>query len=289
VSITVSELIEEIQDQIPAEKLPSLFPALNRAIKTIAKKLYLLESDLLLGELAVPLFASIDYTASTIAFASGGNETADIITDSASGFAAEGFQADMPIETDSATSANIGPHRIASVAAATLNLDARESVLTTEAAGSSITITSVADFGYMPDDFWGFVGEEPYIDGYTWTLKPLPNQLTALAYTSAGTPNWYKLKNNRLYVYPATSADITIKGDYWKKPQMLSAMNDYIPWNEQFDDAISEYLSRVLIAGVAASDESLHVFLNESVALITSKRSRKAPNVMPGGINYDLY
>lgn len=288
-STTVSELIEEIQDSIPEGKLPNLFPALNRAIKTIAKKLYILESDLLLGELAVSLFASVDYTAATLAFASGGNETADTITDSASGFVAEGFRVDMPIEADSSVSGNSGPHRITSVAAATINLDARESVLTTEAAGSSITITSVADFGYMPDDFWGFIGEDPYMDGYMRTMLPLPNQQTALANTSAGTPSYYKLKNNRLYVYPGTSSDITIKGDYWKKPQALSAMNDYVPWNEQFDDVISEYLSKVLIAGVAASDEALHVFLNESVALITSKRSRRAPSLMPAGINYDIY
>jgi hypothetical protein len=286
-AIMVSDLIEEIQDQIPAERLPGLFPALNRAIKTIAKKLYILESDLLLGELSVPIFASIDYAAATIGFSSGGNESGDTIVDSASGFVTAGFQADMPIETDSAL--NAGPHRITSVIAGTIALDDRESRLTTAAEGSDVTITSIADFGFLPDDFWGFVGEEPYIDGYVWTLKPLPNQLTALAYTSAGTPSYYKLKNNRIYVYPGTSTDITIKGDYWKKPPALSTMNDYVPWNEQFDDAISEYLSKVLIAGVASTDAALHEFLNESVSLITSKRSGKAPVKMPGGINYDLY
>jgi len=468
-SIMVSDLIEEIQDQIPAERLPGLFPALNRAIKTIAKKLYILESDLLLGELSVPIFASIDYAAATIGLLSGGNETSDTITDSADGFVTAGFQVGMPIGMNSALSGNLGPHRISSLVAGTITLDARESRLTTEAEGvyhavyppaysstyvkattylagdtvppgidftsapwnatnpstsltgaagnaawksaffqvtnqcfhiklseaaviariyyenyhssgantnygvknfsfwgsnteadfldtayandgtwveltadlsasqfdehaaadaadpkyitssnvtnylyyrfkiadnwgyaanmairrlvllEAATITSIADFGYMPDDFWGFVGEEPYIYGYKWPLKPLPDQATALLYTSPGTPNYYKLKNNRLYVYPGTSTDIIIKGDYWKKPPALSTMNDYVPWNEQFDDVISEYLSKVLIAGVASSDAALHEFLNESVSLITSKRSGKAPVKMPGGINYDLY
>lgn len=285
-STTVSELIEEIQDMIPDNRLPNLFPALNRAIKTIAKKLYVLESDLLLGELSVSLFASVDYTATTIAFASGGNETADTITDSDSKFVTEGFVAGMPIETNSTASGNSDPHRIFSAAAATINLDARESTITTVAAGSSVTITSIADFGYMPDDFWGFTNEKPYIDGYTWTLDPLPNQQAALVYTSAGVPKFYKLKNNRLYVYPGTSSNITIKGDYWQKPAMVTAMNDYVPWNEQFDDAIMEYLSKVLIAGIAASDQALQAFLYDAVSLVATKRSRKTATPMPGGLYY---
>lgn len=285
-STTVSELIEEIQEAIPEKSLPNLFPALNRAIQMIAKRLYVLESDVLLGVLNVGIYASIDYTADTIAFVSGGNETADTLTDSASGLVTEGFVAGMPIETDSSATGNAGPHRIYSVAAATINLDARESTLTTAAAGSDVTITSVADFGYLPDDFWGFTGERPYIDGYTWTLLPLPNQQTALAYTSAGVPKFYKLKDNRLYVYPGTGTDITIKGDYWRKPARITAMNDYIPWNEQFDDAIAEYLSKVLIAGIAASDLNLKEYLYDAVSLVASKRGHKAPVSMPGGLNY---
>lgn len=282
---TVSDLIEEIQDMIPEERLPNLFPALNRAIRTIAKRLFVLGSDLVISEMSVSLFASIDYTASTIAFVSGGLETADTITDTASQFVVEAFMADMPIETNS--TGNEGPSRIYSVAAGVINLDARESVVTAAAAGTSVKITSLADFGYLPDDFWGLV-DKPYIDGYTWPLEPLPNQSTKLIYASnSGTPRYYELKGNRLYVTPAAGTDVTIKGDYWKKPTALTGMDDYVPWNELFDDAIEEYLSRVLIAGVAVTDADLKSYISGAVDMVTPKRSKKAPAQMPGGIRWN--
>jgi len=285
VSTTVSDIIEEIQDRIPEERLPNLFPALNRAIRTIAKRLFALESDLVIAGMETSLFASVDYTALTIAFVSGGLETADTITDSASEFVAEGFEVDMPIKTSNTS--NPGPMRITTVAADIINLDAKESVMTSVPAGTCVTITSVDDFGYLPDDFWGFI-EKPYIDGYTWPLNPLPNPGTKLIYAAtSGTPRYYELKGNRLYVTPGTGTDITIIGDYWQKPAKLTTMDDYLPWNELFDDAIEEYLSRVLIAGVAATDAELGKYLSGAVDLVVPKRSKKAPAQMPGGIRWN--
>lgn len=278
----VADLIEEIQDGIPDDKLSSLFPALNRAVSIISNRLYILESDLIIGELSVSLFASIDYTAATLAFVNGGIEAVDTITDSASQFVAEGFAANMPIETDCA--ANPGPFRIAAVAAGTITMDAMESI-TTEGSGASYTITSIPDYGYLPNDFGGLV-EKPYINGKTWELEPLPSQRSKLIYASAGEPKYYKLKGNRIFVTPAASSDATIEGDYYRKPVLLTKMNDYVPFYGAMDAAIQEYLRRVLISGASGNDDLLETFLHGEIDLVVPRRNKKAPVNMPGGIRW---
>lgn len=83
---TVADIMDELQDRIPKERIGSLFPALNRAIGLLAKRLYILESDLIIDDLSINIFAQISYEASTIAFVDGKSETEDTITDSASQF-----------------------------------------------------------------------------------------------------------------------------------------------------------------------------------------------------------
>jgi len=88
----------------------NLIPVVNRAIRDISKRLYVLDSGLVVGEMAVDVFAEATYTAS-LAFTASGSGVAGTITDAASGFVTEGFQAGMPIVTDHAV--NAGPFRIA--------------------------------------------------------------------------------------------------------------------------------------------------------------------------------
>jgi hypothetical protein len=277
-STLVSDLIEEIQDRIPENKLPNLFPALNRAIKIIADRLYLLDSSLVIGELSVSAYASVDYTASTIAFVDGGVDAVDTITDSANQFVTEGFEADMPIETT--CTSNLGPFRVTAVVAGTLTIHIENSV-TKQIAGSSYKITSIADYGYLPDDFGGFV-EKPYINGYTWELLPLPNQAAKLAYSSAGVTKFYKLKGNRLYLIPATNTDITIKGDYYKRATAITKMSNYVPFYGAMDGAIQEYLIKVLGGDPSGAEAALLALAD----LAASKRDKKAPVGMPGGIEW---
>lgn len=275
---TVADLIEEIQDRIPPGAYANIFPALNRAIKIVSERLYVLESSLIIGELSVAAYASVDYTASTITFVDGGLEMTDTITDSANKFVAEGFKAGMPIKTT--CSGNTGPFRIATVAAGTLTLHAEESV-TKQAAGSSYTITSVADFCYLPDDFGGFV-EKPYMSGYTWELDPLPSQAAKLAYSSAGVPKFYKTKGNRLYLTPAPAVDITIMGDYYRKATTITKSNQYVPFYGVMDGAIQEYL----IAALSGGGSKITDILVSAAELAASKRDKKAAVPMPGGINW---
>lgn len=280
-STLVSDLFDNIQDRIPPENMEKIFSALNQAIGILSNRLYVLDSDLIIGDLSVSIFASIDYASDTIAFVDGGIDAVDTITDSDSAFVTEGFEADMPIETD--CTGNAGPFRITTVAAGTLTLHAEEAVTTT-AAGTEYTITSVEDFGYLPSDFNGLV-EKPYIDGYTWELEPLKSQITKLAYTSAGIPKWYKVRGNRLYVYPGTDTDITLEGEYYKLPTTITKMNQYVPFYGVMDRAIEEYLIRALSLSPATTDD-LEAFLFRQIDLFASKRPKKTHVSMPGGVDY---
>lgn len=265
-----------------------LYTALNRAIRVIAKRLYWRKSDIIQGELSVSLWAEVTATGTDIAFV---DSNPDTITSTTTDFVDEGFVAGMHITTDSTT--NPGPFEIASVATNAITLISTDSV-TTEAAGSSITITSNDDFGDLPTDFWG-LRTRPNINGKTWELLPLPSRNTALSYTTAGTPHYYKIKGMRLYVYSPTASDITINGDYFVRPTALSAETDTIPWNELFDDAIEEYLIRFyqeFWEEEATKPEdffALDKFLYEAVDSVIVERDQEAPTEMPSGIDWEGY
>jgi hypothetical protein len=127
--------------------IDDLVHVVDQAVRTIAKRLYVLESDLITGQMEVKVFAEVSYKAGTIAFVDSGPDT---ITDTAAQFVAEGFVADMPITTDA--SGNTGPFKIATAVAGTLTLASTDTV-TAALAGSDVTITSDASFGYLPTDF----------------------------------------------------------------------------------------------------------------------------------------
>ena len=282
---TVADIMDELQDRIPQERIGSLFPAINRAIGLLSKRLYLLDSDLIIGDLEVNIYAQQTYTAATIAFVDGKSEAVDTITDTASQFVAEEFDVDMPIKTNCA--GNEGPFRITAVAAGTLTLSADSSV-TAQAAGSSYTITSQNDFGYLPDDFGGLI-DKPYVVGYQYPLEPLPSQYVKMAYLSStgvntGTPTYYQVKGGRLHIIPATGSDIVIGGDYYKKPAKLIMMDDILPFDGMLDDALAEYLLQVLAGGVSIADDSLKTILYDAVDLIAKKRPKKAAPKTPRGI-----
>jgi len=282
---TVADIMDELQDRIPKERIGSLFPALNRAVGLLAKRLYLLKSDLVIGELAVNIYAQEIYTAATIAFVNGKSEAVDTITDSAAQFIAEGFEEDMPITTN--CSGNAGPFRISSVAVGTLTLHPN-SAITAQIAGSSYTLTSANDFGYLPADFWGLV-DKPCIVGYQYPLEPLPDQYTQMKYMSSsgmntGTPIYYKLQKDKLRIIPATGSDIVISGDYFQKPATLTDMDDALPFEGMLDDALTEYLLNVLAGGTSTAETNLQAILDDAVDLVIAMRPKKAAATLPPGI-----
>ncbi|MCE5336831.1 MAG: hypothetical protein LLG06_19815 [Desulfobacteraceae bacterium] len=283
-STQILDFLDEIQGRIPENKIPDFFPALNQAIRAISRRLYKLDSGLVKGNLSIPIYAEDSYAAATIAFVDGGPDAADTITDSAVQFVVEGFSAGMAITTT--CTGNTGPFRITAVAAGTITLHAEDSVVA-QAVGSSYTITSDDEYGYLPDDFGGLVeNEKPYVDGYTYGLLPLPSQETKLKYTSAGVPNWYQIKGSRFYVTPPTSADITIRGDYWQRTVRKTKVSEYLPFNGVFDDVIGELVVRILDKGIAEAGAELDNFIASVVDPIVQKQGQKAPVHMPCGINW---
>jgi len=228
---TVADIYSFIQYRPDIQvTIDDLVHVVDQAVRTIAKRLYVLESDLITGQMEVDIFASVDYTAS-MAFV---DSNPDTITDAASQFVAEGFEVDMPITTSHAS--NPGPFRIATVAVGTLTLATTDAV--TAAIASSFKITSDDSYGFLPTDFWG-LKNKPYLDGKDYTLLPLPSVDVEIAYTSAGEPRYYKIRGTKIYVTPHTSADYTIKADYFQKPTAITTTTATLPFNELFDDLIA--------------------------------------------------
>jgi hypothetical protein len=280
----LSELIDEMGGRLPNDKIPNLIPVVNRAVAILAKRLYIHKSDLIKDDLAIAIAAEVTYTASTISFVSGGDASADSIVDTAGQFVVEGFVAGMAIFSDCA--GNTGNFKIDSVTSNVITLILTDKVTVT-AAGSAVTLTSRANFGYLPDDFFGFLSE-PNIDGYTNTLPQIPNRAEELtwALAGAGLPQYHKLMGDKLYVYPATSSDITIGGEYFKKVTKLTSMDDYVPFAGLFDDVIQDYIIAILGGGPAAT-VGLAGMLGTAVDLIVAKREIKTIQKMPGGIDYN--
>lgn len=283
---TFEQIIDEHLHRIPDDQIENVFLLVNRAIRLISKRLYLHKSDLIRGDADLNLYASVSYTADTIAFVSGATST---ITDSADQFVAEGFQSGMYIETDHAT--NTGPYLIDSVAVGTLTLDSGDSV-TSESAGTDYTITSLANYCDLPSDFWGLI-TNPRIPASRRKLVPLPGVETRLRYEGiSGTPLYFSISGKHLRVYPETGGDIVISVEYYKKPTSITALTDTMPWYELFDDAIGEYIVALIHTGAsfdATTAGEIQKLLFDAVDLVVSSRSMPAAKGMPGGINYDDY
>jgi hypothetical protein len=249
-----------------------LIHIVNGAVRSIAKRLYVLGSSLIVGQMAVNIFEEITYTAS-LAFV---NSNPDTITDGANQFVIEGFEVGMPITTNNTT--NPGPYRLQTVTAGTLTLASAESVTAAGAASTKITVDD--SIGYLPSDFWG-LADKPYISGKKYPLLPLPSVDVALQYTT-GDPIYYQVKGTKLYVTPSTGSDYTVIADYYKKPTELTATTDTVPFHELFDDLISEYIMQYF-RGKGGAVEQL---ITQGVDLIALKYDKKAP-ATASGINWN--
>ena len=266
-SSTVQDILNLMQYRLDYQG--DLSHLINQSIRLIAKRLYLFNSGLLKSDLVLSFSAPISYTASTISFASWSSPAT--ILDSASGFLTAGFVAGSPLNTDSTI--NTGPYTIASVTAGTITLMPSDS-LTLQSSGTAVTLTEQNSWTNLPTDFWGLsTGPEDdiYIDGRQWILNPLPERAGAILYPSAGQPVYYEVRGTRFYVYPASSEAITIKGIYFAKPALVTAVTDTIPFNEQFDDVIADY---TVAAYKGETMKLLEGMIFDAVDAITIKRDR---------------
>jgi len=257
----------------------ALIPIVNQAIRTIAKRLYFLESDLITAQMSVPIYSEQVYTAATIGFTASTSTVAGTITDSAAQFVAEGFAVGMPITTNSTL--NPGPFRIAAVTTTVITLVLTDTVVV-EAEGSSKTITSDDAYGFLPSDFWG-MRDKPYLDTKTWALVPLPSQDVDLQYSGPGEPLYYKIRGMKVYMTPHAGGNYTLKGDYFSRPSTVTLTTSTVPFNELFDDLIAEYIAMYFRNDATAVERQiLDKELKEGVDLAASKYDRQGPVVAPG-------
>ena len=157
---------------------------------------------------------------------------------------------------------------------------------------SDLAVSLVEDDtkGSLPADFWG-LDSHPYLSGYTYTLLPLPSVEVKLSYTGTGTPKYYEIKGVYIYVTPTASGSFTIIGDYSVKPTKITASTATIPFNELFDDVITDYIKLYFkdpVGGVVNVPQS---WINK-IDLVASKRGKKAPfhtNVDGMGISWNNY
>lgn len=280
---TVQDLLNYMQFRVDIAN-PNLYPLINNACRQIARRLYQLGSAIVKDEMAVSISGEQAYTASTIAFVDGGTG-ADTITDSANQFVAEGFVTGMYITTDDAD--NPGPYRLTNVAVGTLTVATGS--LTTAIAGTSVTITSLNEYGTLPTNFGGLISK-PYLSGRQEPLLPLPNIETRLALTGPGLPLYYEIKGNKIHVIPPTSSDYTVNADYQAVPATLTAVTDAMPFYGLFDDAIAEAIMRVYRSGekvIGADTGWWDKFCRDQIDVIAIKYGKTSPPP-PGanGINW---
>jgi len=150
----------------------------------------------------------------------------------------------------------------------------------------SVTIAAGASTGSLPSDFWGLL-ENPYENGETYALKPLPNQETGLVYNTDSTPYYFKITGTTINLYPGSTAGTTINGAYWAKPTALTKMSDTLPFNELFDDAIEEVLIQIYTVEKPVDLGVIREFLYAEVDAVVPYIDRIAPTRIPDNLHFN--
>ena len=142
---------------------------------------------------------------------------------------------------------------------------------------SALSVALVADdtSGSLPADFWG-LDSHPYLSGYTYTLLPLPSVEVKLTYTGTGVPRYYEIKGTSIYVTPTAGASYTIIGDYYVKPTKIAATTTTVPYNELFDDVITDYM-KMYFASPPGGVVNVPQNWLDKIDLAAGKREKKAP------------
>ena len=154
----------------------------------------------------------------------------------------------------------------------------------------AVALVENATYGSLPADFWG-MDSHPYLSGYTTTLKPLPSVEVKLSYTGNGIPLYYEVKGVLIYITPSASGSFTIIGDYTVKPTKITASTATIPFNELFDDFLTDYIKLYFKDPVGGVVNVPQNWLNK-IDLVALKREKKAPfhtNTNGMGLNWNNY
>jgi len=142
---------------------------------------------------------------------------------------------------------------------------------------SDLSISIVADdtSASLPSDFWG-MDSYPYLSGKSRHLLPLPSLAVKLSYTGTGIPLYYEIKGTSIYITPTTSGAYTIVGDYISKPTKLTATSDTVPYNELFDDVLTDYM-KLYFTNPKGGVVSVPQNWLDKIDLVAARREKKAP------------
>ena len=153
----------------------------------------------------------------------------------------------------------------------------------------AVTVSADSSSESLPSDYWGMI-DWPYIVGLIIRLRQLPNLETRLAYTDNSQPIYFDIKGQIIYLYPGTSSEIVIGGDYWAMPTAITAVGDTVPYNEIFDEAIREALLSTPPdqSGRNLKEGSIMgMILNQTVDEIAPYRDKKAPIQVQDNLSLD--
>ena len=144
----------------------------------------------------------------------------------------------------------------------------------------SLSYAADASTASLPSDFWGLTGK-PYEDGKSYPLKPLPDKDYKLVWDSSSIARWYRVINTTLEIIPPTASAITVKGDYFQRPTAMSKIDDTLPYNELFDDAIEEYL----VGAIGGKPDPM--IIQQAVDDTIVNHDRSAPDQLEDDMNWD--
>lgn len=149
----------------------------------------------------------------------------------------------------------------------------------------SVSVLASAATATMPSDFWGLRGL-PYISGQTYPLRPVPSKQTTLDFQTAAQPLYYEIIGQTMRLIPATSSAITILGDYWQRPTKITGPRDTIPYFEQLDDIIGEFLVESMKTKPVQESE-LQQLIVKSIDEFIFLRDKKGNIPFPDGTDWD--
>ena len=143
-------------------------------------------------------------------------------------------------------------------------------------ARSSYARNTTRQSSALPPDFNGFYGK-PSISGKY--LEPLPSDYDLN--TPAGTPQYYEVIEDMLYVYPAPLSQITIAGKYWVFPEPL--MNtDAIPFSGKFDSLLLNMAVKLVVSGYSIlSQQQFSIEVERGLDAVLFPRKPALPTRRP--------
>jgi hypothetical protein len=142
--------------------------------------------------------------------------------------------------------------------------------------GFEVTMTLNVATVTMPADFLG-LAEQPYVDGTSSTLSPLPTGSRA-SFTQTGTPAYFELEDKTLTLFPTPEKTGKVKGKYFYSQAAFDELTDVIPYGNVFNEIIKDTVLQVLNVGMAiTADKNFQLSLIQSVDELIGNRSAMIP------------